>query len=241
MEPVHLVTDKENIAPIVLLPGDPLRAKYIAENFLENAKLVNTIRNMFAYTGDYKGHKITVMGSGMGMPSMGIYSYELFHFYNVKAIIRIGTSGSNKSEVKVGDTILSTGAYTPSNFAYQWGKYNDHFLKSNEELNKLIKETALEENINIKEGPTLTSDIFDVYSDIQHIKDACPINDELMATEMEAFALLHTARIENKMATVLMTVVDSKFEPNVIVTPEDRQTKLNNMIKLALDSIIKVK
>ena len=96
MNPVHIVTEKENIAPLVLLPGDPLRAKYIAENFLENAKLVNTIRNMFAFTGTYKGRTVTVMGSGMGMPSMGIYSYELFHFYNVNKIIRIGTCGSNK-------------------------------------------------------------------------------------------------------------------------------------------------
>ncbi len=239
MEPVHIVTDKENIANIVLLPGDPLRAKYIAENFLTDAKLVNTIRNMFAYTGTYKGHKITVMGSGMGMPSMGIYSYELFHFYNVDRIIRIGTSGSNKPEIKVGDTILSTGAYTPSNFAYQWGKYNDHFLKTNEHLNELVRSTAKEENIALKEGPTLTSDVFDVYSDIEHIRQECPINDELVATEMEAFGLLHVARIEHKEATVLMTVVDSKFEPEMQVTPEERQTKLNNMIKLALDSIIK--
>ena len=239
MNPVHIVTEKENIAPLVLLPGDPLRAKYIAEIFLENAKLVNTIRNMFAFTGTYKGRTVTVMGSGMGMPSMGIYSYELFHFYNVNKIIRIGTCGSNKPEVKINDTILSTGAYTPSNFSYQWGKYDDNMLETNVELNNTIESTAKEDGIELKKGPTLTSDVFDVYSSIDHIKEQCPVNEYLLATEMEAFALLHTARIEHKQASVLMTVVDSKFQPGVIITPEERETNLNNMIKLALDSIIK--
>ena len=155
MEPVHLVTDKNNIAEIVLLPGDPLRAKYIAENFLEGAQLVNTIRNMFAFTGTYKGKRITVMGSGMGMPSMGIYAYELYHFYDVKKIIRIGTSGAYSKNVHVGDVVLSTAAYTPSNFAYSYSNESVHLEKANEKLTNTIESTAKELNINVIKGPTI--------------------------------------------------------------------------------------
>jgi purine-nucleoside phosphorylase len=238
MEPVHLVTNKENIADIVLLPGDPLRAKYIADNFLENAELVNTIRNMYAFTGTYKGKRITVMGSGMGMPSMGIYAYELYHFYNVSKIIRIGTSGAYSNNVHVGDVVLSTAAYTPSNFAYSYSNEQIHIEKASEGLNNTIKETAKELNIDILTGPTITNDVFDVYVNIEHLKNNNPLNDELLAKEMEAFALFHIARKENKDASALISVVDSDFE-DAIITPEDRETKLNNMIKLALESIIK--
>ena len=238
MEPVHLVTNKENIAERVLLPGDPLRAKYIAENFLENAQLVNTIRNMFAYTGTYKGVKVTVMGSGMGMPSMGIYAYELYHFYNVNKIIRIGTSGAYKSDVHVGDVVLSTAAYTPSNFAYSYSNEQIHIEEASQDLNNKISETASELNINLLKGPTITNDVFDVYVNIDHIKKHNPLDEQLLAKEMEAFALFHIARKENKEAAALISVVDSNFE-DVIITPEDRETKLNNMIKLALESIIK--
>ena len=238
MEPVHLVTNKENIAERVLLPGDPLRAKYIAENFLENAQLVNTIRNMFAYTGTYKGVKVTVMGSGMGMPSMGIYAYELYHFYNVNKIIRIGTSGAYKSDVHVGDVVLSTAAYTPSNFAYSYSNEQIHIEEASQELNNKISETASELNISLLKGPTITNDVFDVYVNIDHIKKHNPLDEQLLAKEMEAFALFQIARKENKEAAALISVVDSNFE-DVIITPEDRETKLNNMIKLALESIIK--
>ena len=238
MEAVHLVTEKENIADIVLLPGDPLRAKYIAENFLEDAKLVNTIRNMFAFTGTYKGKRITVMGSGMGMPSMGIYAYELYHLYDVKKIIRIGTAGSNNPKIKLGDVVLATGAYTVSNFAFSYSNEERHFEKATPSLVNVIEETAKENNIDIVKGPIMTTDIFDVYVDAEHIKKACPINDEILAKEMESFALFHIARIEGKEADALISVVDSEFDDNMI-TPEDRETKLNKMITLALESIIK--
>ena len=200
MNPIHLITDKENIADIVLLPGDPLRAKYIAENFLEGAELVNTIRNMFAFTGTYKGRKITVMGSGMGMPSMGIYAYELYHFYDVKKIIRIGTSGAYKDTVHIGDVVLSTSAYTPSNYAYAYSNENTHIEKASETLTNTIDNTAKELGINIVKGPTLTNDVFDVYVNIDHLKNTCPIDSELLAKEMEAFALFHIAKKENREA-----------------------------------------
>lgn len=238
MEPVHIVTDKKNIAPLVLFPGDPLRAKYIAEKFLTNIKLVNKIRNMYAFTGYYKDKLVTVVGSGMGCPSASLYAYELFTFYGVEKIIRIGSAGANKENIKLMDTVLSTGAYSESSIAYQWGGYTDKFIKSNDELNEIIKETAKEKNIDIHVGPTLTSDVFDVYASIDHVINTCPIKDELLATEMEGFGIFHVARICKKQASMLITIVDSKFDTK-IVSPEMRETHLDNMIVLALESIIK--
>lgn len=237
MEPVHIVTDKENIAEIVLLPGDPLRAKYIAENFLEDAKLVNTIRNMFAFTGTYKGKKVTVMGSGMGMPSMGIYAYELIKFYGVKKIIRIGTSGAFKPEVHIGDIVVATGSYTPDIYAYEYSNEDKHLEYSDEVLTNTISNTAQELNIPIIKGLILTNDVFDVYVSVEHLKKDCEQYD-LLAKEMEAFALFHIANKEHVQASAIVSVVDSGFEDRII-TPEDRETKLNNMITLALESIIK--
>ncbi len=238
MEPVHIVTDKKNIAPLVLFPGDPLRAKYIAEKFLTNIKLVNKIRNMYAFTGYYKDKLVTVVGSGMGCPSASLYAYELFTFYGVEKIIRIGSAGANKENIKLMDTVLSTGAYSESSIAYQWGGYTDKFIKSNDELNEIIKKTAKEQNIDIHVGPTLTSDVFDVYASIDHVINTCPIKDELLATEMEGFGIFHVARICKKQASMLITIVDSKFDTRV-VSPEMRETHLDNMIVLALESIIK--
>lgn len=239
MEPVHIVTEKENIAPIVLLPGDPLRAKYIAEKFLTDAKLVNEIRNMYAFTGYYKGVRVTVMGSGMGVSSVGIYSYELYQFYDVKKIIRIGSAGSMNKDAKILDVVLSTGAYSNSSFENTLIKREESFVKSSSELNEVIKDTAKSMNINLKVGPTFTSDVFDVYVDISEIIDACPIKDELMCVEMEGFGLMHIAKFCGKEASMLATIVDSKYEPGVIVTPEQRETSLDTMITLALESIIK--
>ncbi|CDB27790.1 putative uncharacterized protein [Firmicutes bacterium CAG:582] len=238
MEPVHIVTDKKNIAPLVLFPGDPLRAKYIAEKFLTNIKLVNKIRNMYAFTGYYKDKLVTVVGSGMGCPSASLYAYELFTFYGVEKIIRIGSAGANKENIKLMDTVLSIGAYSESSIAYQWGGYTDKFIESNNELNEIIKETAKEQNIDIHVGPTLTSDVFDVYASIDHVINTCPIKDELLATEMEGFGIFHVARICKKQASMLITIVDSKFDTRV-VSPEMRETHLDNMIILALESIIK--
>lgn len=239
MEPVHIVTDKDNIAPIVLLPGDPLRAKYIAEKFLTNPELVNNIRNMFAYTGEYKGKRVTVMGSGMGCPSMGIYSYELYKFYNVKKIIRIGSAGSMRKDVKILDVVLSSGAYSNSNFAYHFSRTNKKYISSSKELSKTIYETAKDMNINVHVGPTITSDIFDVYAPIDHIINECPFKDKLMCAEMEGFALFHMAEVCHTEAAMLATVVDSKYEPNNTVDPKVRETNLDQMITLALEAIIK--
>ncbi len=237
MKPIHVVTAKGNIAENVIMPGDPLRAKYIAEKFLENPVLINTVRNMFGYTGTYKGKKVTVMGSGMGIPSIGIYSYELFYFYDVKNIIRIGTAGALNPNVKIGDVVLSTGCYSESSFAFQYGKLYDKYIDSSIDLNLKILKTAKEKNINVALGPTLTSDVFDVYVNIDHVFDRCPIVSELVACEMEGFGLLHVARMQQKEATVMMTVVDSKYDQENAMTPEQREKALDDMIELALESI----
>ena len=143
---IHCNAKKEDIEKTVLMPGDPLRAKYIAENFLENPRLVNTVRNMLAYTGTYKGKPVTVFSSGMGMPSMGIYCYELFQFYGVENMIRIGSCGSYNKDLKLFDTILVDKSYTEGNFAYEWKEEDCHLMSSNAFLNDLIEQI---ENINL--------------------------------------------------------------------------------------------
>ncbi|MDD4187885.1 MAG: purine-nucleoside phosphorylase [Bacilli bacterium] len=238
MEAVHNNSKKEDIAELVLLPGDPLRAKYIAENFLENVKLVNEVRNMLAFTGTYKNKKITVMGSGIGIPSVAIYSHELYYFYNVKRIIRIGTAGAFKPGIKVRDIVLGINAYSPSNFAYGYRKISSKTVNSSKNLNDIIKQTAEELNIKINEGTLFTSEIFDVYQNYDHLKADIPDAISPLASEMEAFGLFHIAQVNNKEAACLVSISDSKFE-DCDLSPEERQTTLNEMITLALESIIK--
>jgi purine-nucleoside phosphorylase len=239
MKPIHMNSNKEDIAPLVLLPGDPLRAKYIAENYLEDIKLINDVRNMLGYTGYYKGNKITVMGSGMGIPSVAIYAHELYHFYDVKKIIRIGTAGAFGPETKVKDIILGTKACSHSNFGYAYRKTNDPIVDSSEDLNNKIIETAQELNIPIKTGVIYTAEVFDVYKNIDHLKQTIPDNIKPLASEMEAFGLYNVALDDNKEATCIVSISDSLFEENVDLTSEERQTSLNEMIILALESIIK--
>lgn len=238
MKPVHIVTEKENIAPTVLFPGDPLRAKYIAENFLEDAKLINTVRNMFGYTGTYKGKRVTVFASGMGIPSASLYAYELYHFYDVQEIIRIGTAGAGNPGVLIGDIVVSEGCYSESSIAYQWGNYSEKYLRTSAKLNDKIKRAAEKDGKAIKLGPTYTIDVFDLYTNVDHLHKACPIIDKIMGFEMEGFGLLHVARVCGKDATVMFTVVDSKYTPDIEVSVEDRETALNDMITIALDSTL---
>ena len=236
MKPLHIEALKNEIAKVVLMPGDPLRAKYIAETYLTDVKLVNDVRNMFAYTGYYKEKKVTVMGSGMGIPSIGIYSYELYKFYDVDKIIRIGTGGSLDKTIKVNDIVLAESSYSPSSFAYVWGKYVNNVIKSNEEINEDILNTSKNIGISIKYGTILTADVFTVYADISHILKNVPKHIKLLANEMEAFGLFHVANLVNKKASCLLTIVDSPYEENML-SQEEKEKKLNDMIKLALESI----
>lgn len=240
MSTPHNEANIGDIAKTVVMPGDPLRAKYIAENFLDNYKLVNQVRGMYAYTGTYKGKEITVMAHGMGMPSVGIYTYELFKIYGVENIIRIGSCGGYKPELKLFDIILTENVFSESNYALTLNNDNCHIVSSNSDLNSIIEDTAKDSNINIVLGNTVCTDCFDVYmTDVNKFLERVPDNFNPVAAEMEAFALFYNAKLLNKKASCLMSVVDSKFIKD-IATPDERQTGLNTMIKLALDSAIKI-
>ena len=238
MSTPHNEAKKGEIAKTVIMPGDPLRAKYIAENFLTDVKLVNSVRGMYAYTGKYKNTEITIMASGMGMPSMGIYSYELYKYYDVQNIIRIGSCGSYSPELKLFDIILAENTFSESNFALTLNNDDCHLVSSCKFLNDIIKNTAKNSNIKLYVGNTVCTDCFDVYmTDVNQFLSRIPKDFNPISAEMEAFSLFYVAKLLNKNAACLMSVVDSKFITDV-ATPEERQTGLNNMIKLALDSIL---
>ena len=240
MSTPHNEANIGEIAKTVIMPGDPLRAKYIAENFLENYKLVNSVRGMYAYTGTYKGKEITVMAHGMGMPSIGIYCYELYKVYGVENIIRIGSCGAYLPELKLFDIVLSENVFSESNFALTLNNQDCHIVSADSSLNDIIVDTAKEININIHVGNTVCTDCFDVYmTDVNQFLSRIPEGFNPASAEMEAFALFYVAKILNKNAACLMSVVDSKYIKD-IATPEERQTGLNNMIKLALDSSLKI-
>ena len=228
------------IAKTVIMPGDPLRAKYIAENFLDDYKLVNSVRGMYAYTGSYKGKEITVMAHGMGMPSIGIYCYELYKVYGVENIIRIGSCGAYLPELKLFDIVLSENVFSESNFALTLNNEDCHIVAADSTLNNLIVDTANETNISIHVANTVCTDCFDVYmTDVNQFLARIPEGFNPASAEMEAFALFYVAKVLNKKAVCLMSVVDSKYIKD-IATPEERQTGLNNMIRLALDSSLKM-
>lgn len=209
----HISSKKEDIAKTVLCPGDPLRAKYIAENFLENSRLVNSVRNILAYTGTYKGKEITVFASGMGMPSMGIYCYELYKFYDVETIIRIGSCGAYDDSLNLMDTVLVKKSYTEGNFAKALNNKDCHLIESDLDLNNKIKQTAEKLNIKCIEGNALCSECFDYYiEDINTLLNRLPSDLKISACEMEAFALFYTAKYLNKKAACLLTVVDSHYK-----------------------------
>lgn len=236
-EPIHMNAKKEDIADIVILPGDPLRAEYIANNYLTDAKRVTDVRNMLGFTGYYKGKRVTVMGSGMGMPSCGIYAFELFYFYNVQKIIRIGTCGVSHKSVEIPEIILADQVYTESSYAYSYNGYKEHTVIPSMNLVNRIYEVAKSKNLKIHKGTLMTTDVFGPYVDDDAIMKRVPNHLTILGEEMESFGLIHIANSFNREAAVIVTAVDSKFS-DVIVSAEERQTSLDNMIGLALDSII---
>lgn len=236
----HNEAKKEDIASIVLMPGDPLRAKYIADNFLEDVRLINSVRNMFGYTGTYKGKELTVFASGMGMPSMGIYSYELYNFYDVDTIIRIGSCGAYIKDLGLFDIVLSENCYTEGNYALTLNNDDCHLVSSSSDLNEIIDNVANDNNIRICRGNTVCTDCFDVYmTNVNEFLSRIPDGFNPVSAEMEAFALFYNAKLLNKKAACLMSVVDSKFIDK-IATTDERENGLNNMIKLALESAIRI-
>ena len=208
----HNGAQKGEIAKTVLMPGDPMRAKFIAETYLQDAKLVNQVRGMYAYTGTYKGKEMTVMASGMGMPSIGIYSYELYKFYDVE------------------------NSYSDSSFARVQNNSTYDVVPSSEYLNQMIVETAQEKNQKITVGTTYSTDVF--YR--QEQSNDKIREHHCLACEMETFALFHTAKMLNKQATCILTISDH-FVTGEETTAQERETGFKKMIELALDTTLKLK
>ena len=219
------------IAETILLPGDPLRAKFIADTFLSDVVEFNTVRNMFGYTGTYKGKKISVMGTGMGMPSIGIYSFELIHFYGVKNLIRIGSCGSYQEDVKVYDVIIGMGACTNSNYASQYNLPGTYAPIASYELLSKAMNVASEKGIDVKVGNILSSDIF--YNDTPDSWSKWA-KMGVMAVEMEAAALYMNAAAAGVNALCILTVSDS-LVTHEATTAEERQTSFTKMMEIALE------
>lgn len=229
----HIECNKEEIAGTVIMPGDPLRAKMIAEKYLDNYKLVSSIRNIYAYTGYYKGKLVTVMASGMGMGSMGIYSYELYNFYDVLNIIRVGSCGAYTEKLNLYDIILVNKVYSESSFAYVQNGFKDNTIDASTELNERIKEISINNNISITEGTIYSSDVF--YKEDENSRDLY-LNKSCLGVEMESFALFHNAKVSGKNAACLLTVSDNLITKEE-TTAMERQNSFTKMIELALDSL----
>jgi len=233
MSTPHNQANMGDIAKTVLMPGDPLRAKYIAETFLENPVQFNTVRNMFGYTGTFNNKKVSVMGSGMGMPSIGIYSYELFSQYGVENIIRIGSAGAYADKVNIYDVVLVDKAWSESSYCKTQNGYTDEYTYPSEKLNEKIKKAAKKVDVPIHEGCIHSSDVFyrEGGTDFKKLfkEKGC------LCVEMESFALFHNAKVLGKNAACLLTISDS-FVTDEVTTAEERQTSFTNMMKIALEA-----
>lgn len=229
----HIACDNENlIAKTVLMPGDPLRAKFIADTFLTDVIQFNATRNMFGYTGKYNGKRISVMGSGMGMPSIGIYSYELYNVYGVENIIRIGSAGSYDASLEVYDTVLVTEAWSESTFAKTAFGIKSKSLKSTKSLNTKLLKAAEKVGVTLKEAKIHSSDVF--YAHDPNRWNTVRDTYGCKCVEMESFALFANAKALGKKAACLLTISDS-FVSNVATTAEERQNNFTNMMKVALE------
>lgn len=227
----HIEATKDQIAKTVLMPGDPLRAKFIADNFLENVEKFNNVRNMFGFTGTYKGKRISVMGSGMGMPSIGIYSFELFKFYDVENIVRIGSCGAYTADLDLYDVVLVEKAWSESSYANTQEGGNVEYTYPSEALNEKIEDVAKELNIPMHKGTIHSSDVFyrQDFSVFEKIRD----EKGAIAVEMESFALFHNAKVTGKNAACLLTVSDNLVTKEE-TTSEERQNAFTKMMDIAL-------
>ena len=232
----HIESKKEDIAKVVLMPGDPLRAKFIAETFLENIRLVNTVRNMFAYTGTYKGKEVTVFSSGMGCPSMGIYSYELFKFYDVDTIIRVGSAGAYTKDLNLYDLVLVEGSYSESNYPRVQNNEQRNILYSSSDVNSIIENKANSLGIKVTKGIVHCSDVF--YKENDNFEEIYQ-KYNCLAVEMETFALFHNANVTGKRASAIITISDN-LVTHEATTSEQRQNSFIEMIRLALESALEI-
>ncbi len=222
------------IASVVLMPGDPLRAKYIADHFLENPVQFNAVRNMFGYTGTYHGKTVSVMGSGMGMPSIGIYSYELFKFYGVEKIIRVGSAGSYAPELKLFDVLIVTESWSESNYAFAQSGESRHVIPATSELVSALAAAAVRIGIPVHRGPVHSADVF-------YREGGTPFREiyaehGCLAVEMESFALFHNARVLGRQAACILTISDSLITREE-TTAEQREKAFTDMVLVTLESL----
>lgn len=236
MSTPHNEAAKGDFAKTVLMPGDPLRAKFIAETFLDAPRLVTGVRGMLGYTGSYQGVPVSVMGSGMGMPSIGIYSWELFTQYDVENIIRVGSAGSYSPAAKVFDVVLVSSAYSESSYARTQNGFPGDVTLPSPALCGALRKSAGRMGVPLIEGRVHSSDVF--------YRSAAPdywekLRDEkgCVADEMESFALFHNAAVTGKNAACLLTISDS-FVSHEETTPEERQTRFTEMMRVALGSVL---
>ena len=232
----HIQAEMGEVAKTVLMPGDPLRAKFIAETFLENPVQFNMVRNMFGYTGTYKGKKISVMGSGMGIPSIGIYAHELYAFYGVEEIIRVGSTGAFTEDINIYDTILVTSAYSDSSFAKCKCGDDSNVQYPDPELNEKLKVSAEKLGIKVIEGPIWSSDVFYYEDNVMPEVMKTAAEHKLLSAEMESFGLFATAKVLGKKAACMLTVSDN-LATHQETTSAERQSHLVDMIKIALDAM----
>ena len=230
----HIEAKKGDFAKTVLMPGDPLRARFIAEHYLEDAVLVNSVRQMSGYTGTYKGKRVSVMASGMGMPSMGIYSYELFNGYDVENIIRIGSAGAYTDHLAVYDVVLADSAWSQSSFAKVQNGCQDDVMYPSKELNAKILETAERLQIPLKPARVHSSDVFYAEDNMDDFRELYR-KHQCECVEMESFALFHNAKLLGKNAACLLTISDS-FVTHEELSSLARQESFENMMKVALES-----
>ena len=234
MSTPHNRAEKGDFAKTVLMPGDPLRAKFIAETFLENPRVVTDVRGMLGYTGTYQGRPISVMGSGMGMPSIGIYSYELFNGYDVENIIRIGSAGAYTDHLAVYDVVLVDSAWSRSSFAKVQNGCQDDVMYPSKELNAKILETAENLQIPVKPARVHSSDVFYAEDNMDDFRELYR-KHQCECVEMESFALFHIAKLLGKNAACLLTISDS-FVTHEELSSLARQESFENMMKVALES-----
>ena len=232
----HIKAAPEDFAKTVLMPGDPLRSKFIAENFLENAKLINNVRGVQGYTGTYQGEKVSVMASGMGMPSMAIYSYELFSFFGVENIIRIGSLGGLSENVKIRDIIIGMGASTTSSYAVQYGLEGTLAPIASYELLEIAVEEARKIDTRVAVGNLLSSDIFYNANPEAHKKWQAM---GILGVEMEAAALYMNAAYLKKRALAICTVSDHLLTGESLDS-EARQNSFTEMMRIALNTAIRL-
>lgn len=231
MATAHNEAEKGEIARIVLMPGDPLRARHIAQTYLDQPVQFNAVRGMLGYTGEYRGRKVSVMGSGMGMPSIGIYSYELFRFYDVDAIIRVGSAGAYVSELNLFDLVLADSAWSESTYALAQSGESQDVQQPDPQLNEIIRSAAHKLQVPLHEGRIHSSDVFYHEQDelARYRSHGC------VCVEMESFALFRNARVCGKQAACLLTISDSLIS-GVQTSAAQRERAFGQMMETALES-----